>query len=105
MNKRGLLNVTDFILPDIPISGYFRSAFDNLNVIKDIEKENVKLDIIREIVNLMSISTDYGRLFATLLAYDFDLLLKTNKMETTKIKKVDTKSKEGVKVEGTENKN
>jgi hypothetical protein len=89
MNDDELLNIKDFILPDVPISGYFKSAFWNLNSIKDIEKVEVKLDIVREIVNLMSISTDYGRLFATLLAYDFDLLLKTNKIERAKIKKVE----------------
>jgi hypothetical protein len=89
MNDDELLNIKDFILPDVPISGYFKTAFENLNSIRDIEKVEVKLDIVREIVNLMSISTDYGRLFATLLAYDFDLLLKTNKIERAKIKKVE----------------
>ena len=106
MENSELLNIKDFILPDVPISGYFSTAFENLNSIKDIEKVEVKLDIVREIVNLMSISANYGRLFATMLAYDFDLLLKTNKMETAKIKKMEKKEnikpKEDIKPEKAE---
>ena len=112
MNNKELLNIKDFVLPDVPISGYFSTAFENLNSIEDIEKVEVKLDIVREIVNLMSISANYGRLFATILAYDFDLLIKANKIEKGKIKKMEKKEnikpKEAVlseKVEEIKNKN
>ena len=91
MIKKELLDIEGFVLPDVPLSGYFTTAFGKLNSIKDIEKIEVKLDILREIVNLMSIPTDYGRLFATILAYDFDLLIKANKMEITKAKKMEKK--------------
>jgi len=76
MDKNDMLKIDNFLVPDVPIFSFWRAAFNNFNKISSMEEEQIRFDIVREIVKLCQLPNDYGRLFGTILAYDFSLLSK-----------------------------